>query len=681
MAFGFGPVEKIVVQVYRREPIASLVPNRTELAIALLIFCIGTWIGVRAVQTFRSSGGAQYFYQSDFGPAVMLACGREFLDPDTQNAPALAAFLLQQTDSLACRDLPSVIPVAAMNAFQRSSRYLEVAVALIWKLTGVSWSRLAILPGLLFGAVATLTYGVLRLAMSRAVALVALLPSVTSTPNFMQVPQVRDYAKGPFLLAVVLIMGLVVLGPADRRRVYAWSLLAGAVVGVGLGFRTDLVIAVLPFALALAVLVPPALPIRARIVAIAMFLLSFVVVSLPVLRGLSGGGNHGHVILLGLGADFDGPLRIDPPVYEFGGRYVDSLPFTTINSHAIRVGRRKHAAEAASTDYERAAAAYLGQIAASFPADLMTRVVAAIHTVSKYFLDSSLYPPVQLRSESIRAAYPLRARVLWRLGMAGAMALAAATVVVSASSPRAAGLIVLVLIGFAGASAIQFHERHFYYLQFVPWWAFGLLAQTTIDRRRLMRVVTRRHVTRALIFAAVVSGITGGGIGLLRAYQQRTATRLFEGYEAAPRSPLPMLEQSAGAGRTLLTTHEWQESLPQGLPSIRTQFLAVRFRDDLCGPGKLPVTIRYDGRRRDADISETIIVRLRPGALVPTTLFVAAYDWADDYIRFRGIEVAGDRGHCVADLSRVDGVEQTPLLLTTVLGAGWREERLYQRLR
>ena len=196
-----------------------------------------------------------------------------------------------------------MIPVAAMNAFQRSSRYLEVAVALIWKLTGVSWSRLAILPGLLFGAVATLTYGVLRLAMSRVVALVALLPSVTSTPNFMQVPQVRDYARGPFLLAVVLIMGIVVLGPAGRRRVCAWSLLAGAVVGVGLGFRTDLVIAVLPFALALAVLVPPALPVRARIAAIAMFLLSFVVVSLPVLRGLSSGGNHGHVILLGLVAD------------------------------------------------------------------------------------------------------------------------------------------------------------------------------------------------------------------------------------------------------------------------------------------------------------------------------------------------------------------------------------------
>jgi hypothetical protein len=652
--------------------------NRTDLAIALLILCLGTWIGVRAVQAFRSAGGAQYFYQSDFGAAVMLACGREFLDPDTRNAPALAAFLLQQSDSLACKDLPSVIPVTAMNAFQRSSRYLELAVALTWKLTGVSWSRLAILPGLLFGAVATLTYGLLRLAMSRGVALMALLPSVTSTPNFMQVPQLRDYAKGPFLLAVILIMGLVVVGRTDQRRVLAWSLLAGAVVGVGLGFRTDLVIALVPFAITLAVLVPPAVPIQARIAAIAVFLTTFVVVAFPVLRGLSQGGNNGHVILLGLLAEFDGPLRIEPSLYEFGGRYVDSLAFSTIDSYAIRVEGRS--IDGTSREYERAASAYLAEVAATFPADVVTRVVAAIRTISKYFLDSSLYPPVQVRSESLRAAYRLRARVLWRLGMVGAVSLAAATLVVSASNPRAACLVVLVMIGFAGASAIQFNERHFFYLQFVPWWAFGLLAQTAIDGRRLLRTVTSRHIARALIFLAVVSGIAGGAVGLSRVYQQRTAARLFERYEAAPRSPLSVVRSPAAEGRVLIGAPDWLQSRPAGLPPIETRFLAVRFRDDLCGPVSLPVTIRYDGTRRDADLSESIRVRLGSDARSSTTLFVVAYDWPD-YIRFRGVEVAADRAPCVAELSRVEGLERTPLLLTTWLGMDWRSERLYQRLR
>jgi hypothetical protein len=627
---------------------------------------------------YRTAGGAQYFYQSDFGPAVMLACGRTFQDPDPRDAPALAAFLTQQSDSVDCASVPLTIPTTAMNAFQLGVRYLEVAVALTWKVTGVSWSRLAILPGVLFGAVAALTYGLLRLAMSRRFALLALLPSVTSTPNFMQVPQLRDYAKGPFLLGVILIMGIVVLGPTDRRRALGWSAVAGAVVGLGFGFRADLGIALLPFAIALMFLVPPTVSIPARIAAVVVFVVSFVVIASPVLRDLSKGGNNGHVTLLGLFADFDGPLRIEPSVYEFGSRYVDSLAFTTINSYAIRVEGRTNLAAGATAEYERAATAYLRQIALSFPADVITRVAAAIRAIPKYFLDS----PLQAQSSEFAVQmYRLRARAFWRIAHITFFAFAAATLLVSAVHPRAAWLVVLVMMGFAGTSAIQFNERHFYYLQFLPWCAFGLLAQSAVAGPRLWNTLTSAHVKRAIFVGTVVGGVAGGAIMLSRAYQQRTAAQLFGRYEVAPRSALRTLERPAGAGRTLVAAQDWLQRLPGGLPPIETRFIAVRFRDDLCGPGNLPLTIRYDGRRRDADLSEPITVRLRPRGSAPTTLFVVAYDWTDDYIRFQGIEVAADQVHCVDELSRVDGVERTPLLLTTTLGADWRKERLYKRLR
>jgi len=654
---------------------------RTELAIIVLILCIGTWAGAKAVRMYRTAGGAQYFYQSDFGPAVMLACGRAFQDPDTRNAPALAAFLSQQSDSVDCASVPSTIETTPMNPFQRGVRYLEVAVALTWKITGVSWSRLDILPGALFGTVAALTYGVLRLALTRTIALLALVLSVTCTPNFMLVPQLRDYAKGPFLLAVILIMGLVVLGPTGRRRAIGLSALAGAIVGLGFGFRADLAIAVLPFAIALAFLVPPTVSIPARIAAVVVFVASFLIVASPVLRDLSKGGNNGHVTLLGLFADFDGPLRVEPSVYEFGGPYVDSLALTTINSYAIRVEGLTQPAPGASAEYERVGTAYLTQIARSFPADVITRVASAIRTVPKYFLDSSLYPPVQVQSSEFAVqVYRLRARAFWRIAHIAFVAFAAATLFVSAVHPRAAWLIVLVMMGFAGTSAIQFNERHFYYLQFLPWYAFGLLAQSALAGPRLWNALTSAHVKRAIVFGAVVGGVAGGAIILSRAYQQRTAAQLFGRYEAAPRASLPTSERSAGAGRTLIAIPDWRQSLPGGGRAIETRFISVRFRDDLCGLGSLPLTIRYDGRRRDADLSEPITVRLHPRGSAPTTLYVVAYDWADDYIRFQGIEVAADRLHCVGDLSRVDGVERTPLLLTTTLGAEWRQERLYQRL-
>jgi hypothetical protein len=385
--------------------------------------------------------------------------------------------------------------------------------------------------------------------------------------------------------------------------------------------------------------------------------------------------------MLGLGADFDGPLRIEPSVYEFGGRYVDSLAFTTINSYAIRVDGWTRAAEGGSPEYNRVANAYLARIAETFPADVVTRVAAAVRATPKYFLDSSLYPPVQVQSEYARTVYALRARALWRIAHIAFVAFAAGILLVSAANPRAAWLIVLVMIGFAGSSAIQFNERHFYYLQFVPWFAFGLLAQAALGGRTTLNEVTFHHVRRAIVFAAVVGCATGGVIIVSRAYQQRAAAQLFSRYETAVRAPIDALRKPAGPGRILIASEDWKHPLPHGSRSIETRFIAVHLRDDLCGPGDLPLTVRYDGRRRDADLSETITARLRPIASVPTTVFVVAYDWADDYIRFRGIEVAADQAHCVTGLSRVEGLERSPLLLTTTLGAGWREERLYQRLR
>ena len=114
-------------------------------------------------------------------------------------------------------------------------------------------------------------------------------------------------------------------------------------------------------------------------------------------------------------------------------------------------------------------------VAATFPADLTIRLIAAVRAVPKYFLDSSLYAPVQVKSAVIRGLYSLRASVLSRLAPVGAFAVAAAIVAVAAVNVRAAALALLVMVGFAGAAFLQFHERHFYYLQFVPWLAFGVL--------------------------------------------------------------------------------------------------------------------------------------------------------------------------------------------------------------
>jgi hypothetical protein len=62
-------------------------------------------------------------------------------------------------------------------------------------------------------------------------------------------------------------------------------------------------------------------------------------------------------------------------------------------------------------------------------------------------------------------------------------------------------------------------------------------------------------------------------------------------------------------------------------------------------------------------------------------LFFAAFDRPDDSSRFRGIEVDRARARCVSGVSEVSGLERTPLLLTSVLAADWRNHPVYQRLR
>jgi hypothetical protein len=647
--------------------------------VAALIFGVSTWIGVRAVGEFRASGGVQDFYQRRFGPAVMLACGRAFREPDAARVPALAAFLAERSDAFDCAQLPATLETAPLDAFQSTSRYLLLTAAAAWRMAGVSWAALAAVAGALFGAVAALTYAVLRTALSRPLALLMCVVAITSTPNVMLVPQLRDYAKGPFLLAVILIMGWLVTAPADWKRTLRLAGLAGAVIGLGLGFRTDLMIAVAPFVVTLMLLVPTTVTIRTRAAALGVFLATFLIVAFPILRGYAQGSNTGHVALLGLAVPFDGPLRIAPSIYEFAGQYNDSLAYSIINSYAIRLEHRR--VLLGSVEYEGAARGYLGHLARTFPADLITRFVAAVRAVPHYFLDTSLYAPAQARGPVVRGFYRLRGAILRRLAPFSFAAVILAIVGASAVNPRAAWLAVLVMAGFAGVSALQFHERHFFYLQFVPWLAFGVVAESALDFLRMQRRWPPvERIVRALIADAVLVGAVFAVVLVAHAYQQRAATALFSRYEAAPRRALPAMTRHAADGRILFTTPRWLDPMAPGSRWVEARLAAIEFRGDRCGAAALPVVVRYSGEPADVDLSEQMIVHVRASA-APTTVLAATFDRADESIRFRGFEVPWSQADCVAGLSIVDGLDATPLLLTAQLAPGWRSERLFERLR
>jgi len=115
------------------------------LALSLLAATLALWTDGRVLQ----SGSRPAFYQHEFAPAVMFACGKGFHNVDWVNHdPALAAFLLQSRDTLRCGEISATTPVPH-DSFQRISVYLELAVGLTWRAAGVSWGAVTWLGALL----------------------------------------------------------------------------------------------------------------------------------------------------------------------------------------------------------------------------------------------------------------------------------------------------------------------------------------------------------------------------------------------------------------------------------------------------------------------------------------------------------------------------------------------------
>src|SRR5262249_25031515 len=151
-----------------------------------------------------------------------------------------------------------------------------------------------------------------------------------------------------------------------------------------------------------------------------------------------------------------------------------------------------------------------------------------------------------------------------------------------------------------------YHERHFFYLQFIPWLAFGIVAQTAFRGFPALRRVSLAELKSAAAFAVVIIAAVAAAIGVSRVYQQRSAAALFGRYETAARTPLVLSETPDGTAAVQLSTIAWQSPLSAGSPRVATQFLGVRFHDRSCGATTLPMTLRYHATLPELDFSESL---------------------------------------------------------------------------
>jgi hypothetical protein len=670
-----------VGMTWRRDAIAV-----TTLLVAAMIW--GTWYSAAT-----NRAGARFtLYDFSYGPAVMVACGRGYINPDTRALPTLDAFLRTKTDRFDCATLPSAVPEKPLIGYQRTFRALMLTMAGIWAVGGVSWSGLAYLSGALLAVTAVLAYGTARLLGPWWVGAAVAVWLMMSPLHLAYLSDFRNYPKAPAAIALGLLIGVAMQASTPRRLLYA-AIAFGAALGLGLGFRQDLMVFAPAFVLAVTVgrrQIDPR-PVRSALMSLAAATVVCVVVLGPQLSAYAPGGGASvqHVATLGLMSPFDDQLGVsNGSLYEWGYYNEDSYASATLVSHGSRFLGMTEPVALYGLDYDRAGTSYWTQLARTFPADLIVRGYAsALRLVELPSSTTFTQVPAAVQGTPFAPPWEWRGRLLsatsgWWL--AGSLL---AVLCVSASSARFAIVLAVLMVYLLAFPALQFHERHYFYLDLVP-----LLAAVHVVRYLITAGWTgvRALAGRArpvAITALVLLLVFSAPLAVARAAQRSSVEALLTKYEQAPAAPALTSETASSDVVSLNLADPADISLPSPGQTFAELFV-VTAGGAGCGRLELALTLRYQTSHANPDFTRTQLIQLaRPPAL--TRVFVPAFssrstpDEDGVMVWYRPIrfEVAARDRACVQQVARAQGIADVPVLVSAVLPDGWRSAAPFQTLR
>lgn len=652
-----------------------------EAAIVATLFAVAFVVSLAAIRQFRAAGVQPFFYQSNFEPAVMLACGRGF--GVTASPPQeLTDFLSVKRNDFHCNALPESASTQPLTSAANANwYYLYGASAGVWRLTGVSWTALDVLVALMSGVCAIMLFGLFRTVAGRVISVAFALVLVMSPPNLTRLLSLRDYSKAPFVLTAILILVVVLLRPLSRTRVIALAGLYGAVVGFGYGFRTDLAVMV-PFGAMVVALLPPG-ALRANWlrngVAAGVLMLAFAVVAAPVIGGLKFGGCQFHFSLLGLTTPLTEELRLTTPIYRFGDQLTDEFIDVKAADFASRVLATPVPAQC-SAQYDDATGQLYKAMAATFPADLVVRAYASVLMILRVGLavpemmqPMAPFPDVALAS----TGYAIVNRVTSVLAPAGPLLVLAAIGIASASSLRLGVALSIFVLFLGGYPAIRFEERHWFHLRFLPWWAaLVAIAQLTPAARRTW---TRQGVARGVAGVTVFLVALVAALSAVRLIQARSVRALVGEYLAAPTETVASVMERGSFVRV-----DWQPQDYGTLPEHHgSDLLSVSVDPSLCGAMPRALRVAYQADGPNHDLSTTLDLPVSSGD-GPTRLFIPVF-WRGlgDHtnLMFVGLEVLGGSASCLGPISKVSARAALPLWVNLHLAPDWSEQRLYQSMK
>lgn len=629
----------------------------------MLIVC---GVAFAAARHAFASSPRQAFYQSEFGPAVMLALGHGFVDPVPAAGGPLESFLAQRIETLPRADAQWV-QTREPDPFQSGHRYLMTAAGYWWRATSITWGRLADIAGFSHALAVASVFALIRLFTSLAPAIVGAAWFAVSPLQLGYAPHLRDFAKGAFVLAAIPLIVAMVTRPLPWRTLAATAALTGFVIGLGTGFKLDVAI-MAPIAAASVILFRGSRPwseLRGKAAALAALVITLGLTLLPLQARTAGAGsNAAHVALLGFADAFDSRLGVEPATYGFLPFYSDEYLQDLLRVHAVRTTGVDAAMP--SVEYDAAGFDMWRLWMINFPSDHYTRLLAAVNGVLNLAFD---YPaPLVVDwvpTAWLRGFFDWMAR--WRgWGWALGFAILAAAASAGAGLALFAGALVVALTGYP---SMQFDPRHYFHLQAIPIAAIVILLSSIIAKPTVARPVPwlRRIGIATIGFILIVMPIA-----MLRAYQRDHLRDVLSIAATLDRVPVDATFTSLDASKVLAAWTVTDEGRrPDG---ITAAYYVVEFQAD-APRSAMAIGIRYREAPhwRPCALTQSLVT----GAGVARFAFPVYVHSGQR--AFDGLEMGAEMRQRLLGIYRVSRwPEVGPVMLRQP--ADWQQRRLTQRL-
>jgi len=591
-------------------------------------------------------------------PAALFAQGRGFIQPPLDELPGLREFLYFQNESREWKpeSLPETFSKTEMDTYERYHRYLIYSMGVVWRLFGVSWDAAKILVIGVYTATVLAAYAMMRVGLGRPLALLGAAAFAFSPAVLDIVYNVRDFSKGPFIVALLALLLYVLRETRPRRRWYAACAALGVVVGIGLGFRRDLLVCP-PAVLAVLLIAPrPAASALAdRAGGIVCFALVAVFCALPILESFRERGSLVyHDALMGTATEHDARMGLGMASYEKSPLKHDLYISITADLYTERVAGPPVSTQNVFSGVQQAPF-HFWALMRMFPADFIGRAWQAVIRVAEG-VENSMY----------QEAHPLRwlhfAGNIWSIFAVsfGPMAVLAALLSIAAVNLRFALAAAALFAYFGGITSLQYENRHAFHMM-AP--AFGLYlvpVQCSLSAWRARATGSPLWppggLRRVVLFALALVGAAALPLTAASALQNAHLAAYEARLESATLEPIPVVGEEIDFG----TLYRPETPLIIGAdipfePYRRpmSEYLMVEL-EPYHAP--MPIYIAYEstwGRHDFGGFLRAWPCEGEPGG--PVRYFFPAIECRDgrDWSRFVGIGFLKEHGNPILGLYRV----------------------------